>query len=112
MIGNTQLIELRKRGYVPNIVFINDYKCGWETQWFNPGEPYGEQWPSTHCTISTNGDLISSLDLRFLVGLRVSISAIEKRRGEALFAKAKWFGAKTVAVGAGDWSEVFHRETA
>jgi hypothetical protein len=110
MKGHLELLKLRQRGYVPHIVFINDYKCSWETEWTNPGARFGERWPASHCTISTHGEAISGLDFRCLLGLRVSISAIDKRRGEALFLKAKACGAKTVAVGAGDWSEVFHKD--
>lgn len=107
MKGHEQLIQLRKSGLSPKIVFLNDYPC--RTDW----HVYGD-----HATISTDGDLLSSLDLRFLVGLTVSISALSESRAKAIFAKAKWFGAKTVAACHIDksgkpweqngWAEVHH----
>lgn len=87
MKGHEQLIELRKSGRAPKIVFLNDYPC--KTDWHTYGD---------HVTVCTAGDMLSSLDLRFLVGLTVSISAMTETRAKALFAKAKWFGAKTVAA--------------
>lgn len=114
MMGHTDLIAMRGRGYAPKIVFINDYPCKIETEWLNPGERFGEKWPSTFCTISVHKDTISSLDLRFLVGLTVSISALDDRRGKALFEKVKRSGAKTVAIGIGsnfgDWADIYHKE--
>ena len=87
MKGHDNLIALRHSGKVPKIVFLNDYPC--KTDWF-------ESWD--HVTVSTAGDALSSLDLRFLTGLKVSISSESEGRAKALFAKAKWFGAKTVAA--------------
>lgn len=87
MRGHENLIQLRKEGKVPKIVFLNDYPC--QTDWFEHAD---------HATVCTAGDPISSLDLRFLVGLTVSISASTESRAKALFTKAKWFGAKTVAA--------------
>jgi hypothetical protein len=87
MKGHTELINLRNAGISPKIVFLNDYPC--KTDWHIQGD---------HATVCTSGDLLSSLDLRFLVGLTVSISATTESRAKALFAKAKWFGAKTVAA--------------
>jgi hypothetical protein len=107
MKGHDTLIKLRKAGKVPKIVFLNDYPC--KTDWFEHGD---------HVTISTDGDALSSLDLRFLVGLRVSISSPFESRAKAIFAKAKWFGAKTVAAchmqkgvkpwEQAGWTEIYH----
>lgn len=107
MKGHDTLIQLRKAGRVPKIVFVNDYPC--KTDWFEH---------SDHATICTDGEALSSLDLRCLTGLRVSISASTESRAKALFAKAKWFDAKTVAachVQAGvkpweqsGWFEIYH----
>ena len=109
MRGHDHIISLRKSGKTPSIVFINDYPC--KTDWMTHGE---------HATVSVHGDTISSLDLRFLVGLRVSISAESEGRAKALFGKAKWFGAKTVASchiktnqqphKQDGWSEIYHAE--
>jgi hypothetical protein len=60
---------------------------------------------------------MSTIDLRFLVGLTVSISSQSEGRAKALFGKAKKCGAKTVAAChfvkhqyrvESKWQEVFH----
>ena len=120
MRGHEPLIAMRKSGIAPKIVFINDFPCQDSRDWSNPGEKYGEVWPADHATVSTAGDLLSSLDLRFVVGLTVSITSESEGRAKAIFAKAKWFGAKTVAAchhQAGvpihkqaGWTEIFHAQ--
>lgn len=109
MRGQDHIIQMRIAGRTPKIVFLNDWPC--KTDWFEH---------SDHATVSTAGDALSSLDLRFLVGLTVSISSESETRAKALFAKSKWFGAKTVAAvhcipsvlphKQSGWTEVF-RET-
>lgn len=118
MRGHESIIAMRKRGTTPKIVFINDFHCQSARDWRDPGKKFAEEWPADHATVSTAGDALSSLDLRFLVGLTVSISSESETRAKALFAKAKWFGAKTVAachvqptrphLQAG-WFEIFHK---
>ncbi|MDE3021952.1 MAG: hypothetical protein KGI54_08840 [Pseudomonadota bacterium] len=87
MKGHEHLIALRHAGKVPKIVFINDFPC--QTDWFEHDD---------HVTICTAGNAISGLDMRFLLDLRVSIMSESESRAKSLFAKAKWFGAKTVAA--------------
>lgn len=109
MRGHENIISQRIAGHVPNIVFINDYPC--KTDWFE----FREQ-----ATVCTADDPLSSLDLRFLVGLRVSISATTEDRAKALFDRAKKAGAKVVAAchlqpgvhatNQGGWTEIFYRE--
>ena len=109
MRGHENIISMRMRGQTPKIVFLNDYPC--KTDWFEHSE---------NATVCTDNNPISSLDLRFLVGLTVSISAPTEARAKALFAKAKWFGAKTVAAchvqpdkhqfEQTGWVEVFRKE--
>jgi hypothetical protein len=109
MRGHENIIALRVQGKSPKIVFLNDYPC--KTDWFEN---------SDHATVCTDNNPISSLDLRFLVGLTVSISASSEGRAKALFAKAKQFGAKTVAAchvqpdkhqfEQSGWAEVFRKE--
>lgn len=110
MKGHTEIIELRKRGIKPNIVFLNDYPCK-DTDWFENND---------HATVCTHGDPLSSLDLRYLVGMRVSITALTEARAKALYRLAIEAGADTVAAGhtqAGvaphkqsGWSQVYHKE--
>jgi hypothetical protein len=107
MKGHQALIQLRKTGLTPKIVFINDYHC--KTDWIEYRD---------HATLCTAGDSLSSLDLRCINGLAVSISASTESRAKALFAKAKWFGAKTVAAchvqegvklwDQSGWTEIYH----
>lgn len=110
MRGHEKVIEARIAGKKPNIVFLNDYPC--KTNWFETGE---------HATVSTDCDSISSLDLRFLVGLRVSISALTEQRAKALFERVKAAGAAVVAachvqdlnpLDASGWVNVYHKEAA
>lgn len=96
MRGHENIITLRKRGTSPKTVFVNDYPC--DTDWYNPGAKYGQVWPSDHATVSTAGDVIQLLDMRYLVGLQVIISSGSETRAKALFEKAKASGAKTVAA--------------
>lgn len=110
MHGHLPIIAMRKTGIAPKIVFVNDFPCQTSRDWHNPGAKYGELWPADHATISTAGDSISSLDLRFLVGLTVSITTYTESRAKAIFEKAKHFGAKTVAATSLEtgWTDVFH----
>ena len=107
MRGQEHIIAMRLAGKVPKIAFVNDYPC--KTDWFETGD---------HATVCTAGNALSSLDLRFLVGISVSISADTEARAKAIFAKAKEAGAKTVAAchvlpgvapfRQAGWCEVFH----
>ena len=87
MRGHERLIELRKAGKAPKMVFINDWPCN--TNWFeNPGDAV---------TICTHGDDVNLADLRFLVNLKVSISSESEDRAKTLFNRAKESGAAMVA---------------
>ena len=109
MKGQDAIIELRKSGRKPSTVFLNDYES--DVDRFETGD---------HFTISISPDeQPERLDLRFLVGLRVSISASTEKRARGLLEACKVVGAKTVAVGAKadssdpfckrNYSEVWHR---
>lgn len=108
MRGHEKIIWLRYQGLKPRIVFLNDYPC--RTDWFETGS-----LPD----VCTAGDPLSSLDLRFLKGLVVSITSESLQRTKDLFEKAKVAGATSVAAGHAwsgmkaseygtGWSEVFH----
>lgn len=98
MIGHLPLIDMRKRGIKPAIVFLNDYQCETAKDWHQPGERFREIWKPDHATVSTAGDVIQLLDLRFLVGMRVSITSTSEIRAKALFEQAKAHGASTVGA--------------
>lgn len=86
MRGAEAIIQARIRGVCPRFVFVNDYPC--KTDWM-PGE---------YPTVCTAHDPLSSLDLRFLTGLRVSVSATTQERAQALFERVKAAGAAAVAA--------------
>ena len=99
MHGHIPLIDMRKRGAKPSgIVFIDDLPNPIAKDWHNPGEFRGESWLPDQPTICTHGDVIQMLDMRFLVGLTVSISSHSEIRAKSLFAKAKICGAAIVAA--------------
>lgn len=87
MRGQNEVIKIRQQGMTPKVVFINDYPC--RTDWFETG---------SHATVCTHGDDIGSMDLRFLAGLTVSISAETENRAKRLFERAKADGAGVVAA--------------
>lgn len=87
MHGHEHIVAMRINGTFPPWVFINDYQC--QTDWFEFGE---------HATVCTANDVIGLLDLRFLVGLQVSICATSECRAKELAANALKAGAILVAA--------------
>lgn len=84
MRGAEKLIELRKAGRRPSVVFINDYPT-----------------PAMYLdgtTVDISGSDLSSVDLRFLVGLTVSTGASTERRAKDILEACKRAGAAVVAV--------------
>ena len=108
MRGHDHLIALRLERRAPRFVFVNDYPC--DTDWHTTGE---------HVTICTDGDAVQLLDLRCLVGLRVSVSSPVESRARALAERCKAGGAAVVAAchvqadrdsfDQAGWAEVWHR---
>lgn len=110
MKGHAEIIKMRLRRQKPSIVFINDYPCDGELDWHKHGD---------HATVCVHGDAINSLDFRFLVGTRVSITSFDESRAKLLFERIKAAGADTVAAGHGihdglycrtGWCEIWNRE--
>ena len=98
MYGHEKLIEMRKAGMKPSgLVFIDDQPSVIAKDWHNPGEKYAQVWRPDSPTICTHGDVIQMLDMRFLVGLKVSVESENLTRAKALFEKAKASGAAVVA---------------
>ncbi len=86
MKGHEDLIQMRIQGMKPQVVFINDYPC--HTDWYKNRE---------HCTIQVDQtDAPETLDLRFLVGMVVSVSADDKSRAQRLFEACKKAHAKQI----------------
>ena len=88
MLGHAQIIAMRKSGKRPEIVFLNDFPC--KTDWAEHGE-YATVQIMSH-------ESIESLDLRFLVGLTVSVAGNTEHRAKRLFEACKLAGASTVAA--------------
>lgn len=111
MRGQEQLIAMRRARKAPRFVFINDFDC--QTDWFETGD---------HATLCTSGDDIALLDLRCLVGLRVSVSSPSEARAKALLDACKRSGAAVVAachvqsdrhaVDQAGWAEIWRKEVA
>lgn len=100
MQGHESIIKMRMRGAAPSFVFVNDYPC--RTDWFEHGD---------HATVCIFGDALDSIDFRFLVGMKVSISASTEKRAIELYRMAQESGVKTVACTDGNWTKIFHIET-
>lgn len=84
MRGHDKLIELRSRGLRPDVVFLNDYKT--KADFFDG------------TNIEIEGEEISLIDLRFLVGLKVAASSSCENRARQILEACKRSGAKMVAV--------------
>ena len=109
MRGHEGVIKMRMQGLAPVMVNIDDYEfksplIDWETHNDSP-------------TICVNKENIESLDLRFLVGMLVSVSSCSEDRAKRLFNACKRAGAKTVAsahsfmdgeVSKTGWTEIYH----
>lgn len=109
MRGHEKIISMRKVGKRPSIVFLNDFPC--QTDWFEFGE---------HATVDVSGEQPEWLDLRYLIGLRVSITSKSEKRAKRLMEACKRAGCVTVAAGCAElrngrwtnvWSDVWNNET-
>ena len=103
MKGHEELIRLRMQGFKPEFVFINDYPC--KTDW----AAYGDM-----ATVCTAGKPLESLDLRFLVGIKVNVASLSKKRAQRLFQLCKENGAVLVAANevnrsADGWAEIWSK---
>ena len=101
MRGHHEVIHIRETGKRPAIVFLND--AGLK---FLAREYAGDNFS----VCLDDGEQPEWLDLRFLVGLTVSVSATSESRARRFLEACKGAGAATVAVcsppGADDpWSQ-------
>ena len=87
MRGHEYLIELRKAGKRPASVFINDFHC--KTDW----PDWGDQ-----ATVCVDGDQLSSLDLRFVVGMVAHVSSTSEGRAKRIAEICKQSGARIVGA--------------
>jgi len=107
MKGHEKIINLRMQGKVPELVYLDDFESAladWEDMGTNP-------------VVTLTNDVPEALDLRFLVGLRVSVTSRSEDRAKRLFnackaAKAKWVGASHTEmhgeVAKTGWMELWH----
>jgi hypothetical protein len=87
MQGYEKIIEMRMAGYMPSCVFIDDFKIE-PSKWSQEGD---------FLNVCVEGDSIGTLDLSFLIGLDVRITANTENRAHEIFEAAIANGAKTVA---------------
>lgn len=90
MRGHERLIEMRKAGIRPAAVFINDFPC--KTDWADWGD---------HATVCVDGDKLSSIDLRFVIGLVAHVSSTSETRAKRIAEICKQAGASVVAAAHG-----------
>lgn len=99
MKGHEKINEMRTLGKKPAMIFINDWPCN--VDWFETG---------SHVTVCVHKDTIRTLDLRFVVGCSVSISAESKTRAKALLERCREHGASVVASCAVNLSLPYHEQ--
>ena len=109
MRGQDGIIKMRKQGFAPAMISLDDFNfpsplTNWETHGDIP-------------TVCVHNDVIEGLDLRFLVNMKVSITSYTEDRAKRLFeackaAGAKWVGAShTEMIGERaktGWVEIYH----
>lgn len=89
MHGHEHLIDLRKQGQKPSMVFLTDFPVDDDYKWWELGE---------HPEVCVYHDVPERADLRFLVNLNVCITASSKARAKAFFEACKAAGATTVST--------------
>ena len=108
MNGQEHVIAMRRSGKRPSVVFLNDFAC--QTDW----QTFGD-----YPTVDVHGEQPEWLDLRFLVGLTVSISTTSEKRGRRFMDACKKAGAAVVGAGCNEfkdgrfqavWSDVWRKE--
>ena len=101
MIGHVEIIEMRKQGYKPKIVFV-----------FDVGEPPRDFYRSAENTMALGSmpeihispsDDIYKLDMRFLVGCVVSVTTNCKDRARGLYLCLKRAMVESVTISNGDF---------
>ena len=109
MKGHEGIIKMREQGLAPVMICLDDFRFPSPlTDW----EEYGAQ-----PTVCVHKEPIERLDLRFLVGMKVSVTSYSEDRAKRLLnackdAGAKWVGAShTEMVGERaktGWVEIWH----
>lgn len=98
MKGHDGIIKMRKRGYMPEAIWLLDYPCNtnWEEFQDDP-------------TVCVHGDNLNTLDLRYTVNLAVHISSYSEERAKTLLELCKQHSARKVMACANDWVTAWQR---
>ena len=109
MKGHEAIITMRKKGYAPAMISLDD---------FNFPSPFANWQENNHVpTVCVHKEAIESLDLRFLIDMRVSVTSHSEDRAKRLFkackaAGAKWVGASHTEIhgekAKTGWMEIYH----
>jgi len=90
MKGHEGIIKLRLKGKRPELILLDDF--------LHPSPMIDWEGYDSIPTVCVHGCAIEGLDLRFLIGCRVSVTSHDLNRAKRLFnackaAKAQWVGA-------------------
>ena len=90
MKGHEGIIKLRLKGKAPELVLLDDFS--------HPSPMTDWEGYDSMPTVCVHGDALEGLDLRFLVGCRVSVTSHSEDRAKRLFNACKTAGATWVAA--------------
>lgn len=107
---------MRMAGRKPDVVYIGEAVTQLVRDWHMPRTRSGiAMEPHTPRIAITTAERLEALDLRFLVGLEVRVSASTESRAKGLFEACKRAGAARVIGCALDdpmgWVEIFNKDT-
>jgi len=88
MKNHHRIIEMRRAGQKPTMVFLTDYPEQ-DSKWL---------MDTDHIEVNVFHDVPERADLRFLIGLSVTITTSSKARAKAFFAACVEAGANTVST--------------
>lgn len=86
MNGHRDLIAMRRAGFKPAFVFVNDFPC--QTDWAKWGD---------HPTVSVDGDTPELEDFRFLVGVTAIVAGFDAERVQRIAQSCQAHAKRVVA---------------
>lgn len=87
MNGHRELLTMRRAGFKPAFVFVNDFPC--KTDWAKWGE---------YPTVSTHGDTPELEDFRFLVGVTAVVAGFDGARIARIAKACEAHAARVIAT--------------